>query len=109
MVVGSVALQKAEVFQNEITTMCVAGFVEQRAKTASFHRSSQLLLRNVRFRSCQAEGKCGVLLTTVQQMIREIYPQRWMPCMKSSRFKNSFEQILLVEINWLRSSTHKFT
>lgn len=52
--------------------MCVAGFVEQRAKTASFHRSSQLLLRNVRFRSCQVEGKCGILLATVQQKIRDL-------------------------------------
>lgn len=50
----------------------MAGFVEQRAKTASFHSRSQLLLRNVRFKSCQAGGKCGVLLSTVQQMVRNL-------------------------------------
>lgn len=50
----------------------MAGFVEQRAKTASFHTRSQLLLRNVGFKSCQAGGKCGVLLATVQQMVRDL-------------------------------------
>lgn len=61
----------SEVFQNDITAPCVAGFVEQRAKTALFHSRSQLLLRNVRFKSCQAGGKC-VLLATVQQMVRNL-------------------------------------
>lgn len=59
----------SEVFQNDITAPCVAGFVEQRAKTALFHSRSQLLLRNVRFKSCQAGGK---LLATVQQMVRNL-------------------------------------
>lgn len=50
----------------------MAGFAVQRAKTASFYSGGQLLLRNVGFKSCQTGDKCGVLLATVQQMVRDL-------------------------------------
>lgn len=61
----------SEVFRHEITTTCVAGFVVQRAKAASFHSRSRVLLRNVGSKSRHAEGKGGVSPATVQQMVRD--------------------------------------
>lgn len=49
----------------------MAGVVVQRAKAASFHSRSQLLLRNVGFKSHHTECKGGVSLATVQQMVRD--------------------------------------